>query len=259
MCDQAGVLIVNIICLYLSSIKSEDLITFIALLLALLAYRKSVLDKYESWRALLQSFLDELASQSSWIGGVYVNNKEKSWFSPERIVFKLSFESAKEIARRGISDSRVISKELYQQISLFNERVEAFNQQLDYQMHTITANPVLSGHLQDFLENNGLRKRTVLFPRFLSTIDGLKTSNKKADRDSNFLAHSLYLINDVIHNQLIGNGGRSDSLNYLYNLLSKEIGNKLTEQEKQLPIFFRKLYFGLIILLSCLIFLFIEK
>lgn len=259
MCNQIGYQIINFICFYLSSIKSGDLITFVAFTLAIFAYRKSILDKYDSWKALLQSFLDELQTQFSWIGGIYVNSQDKEWFSPNKIVFKLSFESALEIARRGISDARIISKELYHQISLFNERIEAFNQQLDYQMCTITTNPALSGSLQDFLENNGLKKQTVLFPAFSLAIDNLQKSKNRTDREMYFLAHRLYLVNNTIHNQLIGNSGQPDSLNYLYNSLQQEISGKLEDYEKKLPIFIRRLTFSLMIILFCLLFLFIEK
>lgn len=259
MCNQIGYSIINFICFYLSSIKSGDLITFIAFTLAFFAYRKSILDKYDSWKALLKSFLDELKTQSFWIGGIYVNSLDKEWFSPNKIVFELSFESALEIARRGISDARVISKEIYQQISLFNERIVAFNQQLNYQMHAITTNPALSGSLQDFLENNGLKKRTVLFPAFSLAIDTLQKSKNRTDREMYFLAHRLYLVNNTIHNQLIGNSGQPDSLNYLYNSLQQEISGKLGDYEKKLPIFIRRSTFSLMIVLFCLLFLFIEK
>lgn len=259
MCDQIGYQITNFVCFYFSSIKSGDLITFIAFILAISAYRKSVFDKYTSWKALLQSFLDELNAQSSWIGGIYINSQDKEWFSPDKIVFKLSFESALEIARRGISDALIISKDLYQQISLFNERIVAFNQQLDYQMNSITGDSVLSGNLQNFLENNGLRKRTVLFPVFSLSVNNLLTSKNKTDRDMYHLAFRLYLINNAIHNQIIGNDGHSDSLNYLYNSLQQEISGKLAEYEKKLPIVIRKSVFILIVILLCLLFLSIEK
>ncbi|MCL4338955.1 hypothetical protein M1271_04670 [Patescibacteria group bacterium] len=259
MCNQIGYLILDFICFYLSPIKSGDLITFVAFILAIIAYRRSILDKYDSWKALLQSFLDELMAQSSWIGGIYIKNQDKEWFSPDKIVFKLSFESAVEIARRGISDSRVISKKLYRQISLFNERIVAFNQQLDYQMYNITANPILSGSLQDFLENNGLRKRAVLFPAFSLSVDNLSKSKIKIDRNMHYLAYRLYLTNDTIHNQLIGNQGQIDSLNYLYNSLYQEIFKKLEDYDKKIPFLLKKLVFISVITLLCILFLLIER
>ncbi len=259
MCQLVLNQITNIVCFYLSSIKSADLLTFIALILAFFAYRKSVLDKYDSWRALLQSFLDELNAQSSWIGGIYINSQDKLWYSPNKIVFVLSFESAREIARRGISDLKIISKELYQKISLFNERIDAFNQQLQYQKDTICADPVLSNKLQEYLENNGLKKKNVLFPQFSLLVANLQTSRKKLDQNMYALAVRLYLINDVIHNQLIGNSAISDSLNYLYNSLKKELSEKLESFDKNVPFYFRKLNFGLLIFLSILLFLIIEK
>jgi hypothetical protein len=266
MCQQFLYQIANFICYYLSSIKSADLLTFIALLLALLAYRKSILDRYDSWKALLQSFLDELKSQSSWIGGIYNNTQDKMWYSPNKIVFLLSFESSKEIARRGISDLRIISKELYEKISLFNERVDAFNKMLEYQKSIICANPPLANKLQDFLEDSGLNKANVLSPQFSLTISNLQKNGNGLNQDKlnlkqelYSLAMQLYLINNVIHNQIIGNASRPDSLNYLYNTIKDELSEKLKNFETSLPFYFRKLNFILLIFLSIFLFLFIEK
>lgn len=257
MCQDIIKNITNIVCYYFSSVKTGDLLALVALMLALIAYRKSVLDKYESWKALLQSFLDELNTQSPWIDGVYANAHEKNWFSPNKIVFKLSFESALEISRRGISDSKIISKEMYGKISLFNERVVAFNQQLDYQMHTITSNPRISGDLLEYLEEEGLSRDKVSFPRFSLAVDNLEKN--KATKEQYHLATSLYNINNTIHNQLIGNGLGEDSLSFLYQYLKAEIEEKLKDYEQNIPWYFKRKNLFTIVIVMLFVFLLVER
>ncbi len=85
-------------------LNTGHILTYCALLLAFLAYRKSIKEKYNTWKLLLLSFKSELIAQTSWLSLPYKNNHEdKKFFSPYKIVYKLSFESAKQIARAGIS------------------------------------------------------------------------------------------------------------------------------------------------------------
>jgi len=53
----------------IDTIELQNLLTNIGIILAYLAYTKSIQDKYDSWKALLQSFLDELNTMHAWIGG----------------------------------------------------------------------------------------------------------------------------------------------------------------------------------------------
>jgi len=242
---------------YISIIKSTDLLAFIAIILALLAYRKSVLDKYDSWKSLLESFTDELRAQAAWLAGYYANSQDKMWFSPDKIVYKISFESAKEILRRGISDSKIISADLAKNIAFFNERIEAFNQLLDYQKTTISSDPALSGKLQHFLDQNGLRNNSILFPVFVSSIGRLQASRVKVNQNMFALAYRLYFINDIIHNQLIGTMGNDMYLHRLHSVISEKITAELEKYDLRKPFFTKNPW--LLIVMSLLIFLLLES
>ncbi len=165
----------EIFCFYLPSLKALSLQTvmaYIALVLAYYAYRKSVLDKYESWKSLLRSFQQDLSAQKNWFNARYSESYvDKQFINPDKIVYALSFESAKEITRRGIGSLSMISKKLENEIAIFNERVEAFTSLLDYQKRVITADPILSAELRERLKdfefaNPKKDKGTVYFPFF---------------------------------------------------------------------------------------------
>ena len=119
---------------FLSEIKSGDLLTFLALVLAYIAYVWSVNRDLEAWKSLLISFKNDLDSQKAWLGSEYFNKayEDKNSFNPHNIIYPLPFESLPEIIRRGITEFSWISSEFTRQISLFNERVIAFNDLLDH-------------------------------------------------------------------------------------------------------------------------------
>ena len=243
---------------WLQKISPGDLLGYAALIFVFLAYRKSLRDKYDSWKSLLQSFLDELNEQKSWLGGVYHSNcREKMFYSPNKIVFKLSFESAKDITRRGISDLKAIEPKVRKMIAIFNERIEAFNSLLDYQRSVITADSVLSQQLQEELENLGLQKRSVLFPKFSIDIENLK--NNRNTENIYYLAKKLYFINEVIHIQLISDESREGYLHYLWKELSQGINKLLADYERKIPFYLKDCLLGIIIIVSIVLFLIIEN
>lgn len=245
---------------WLSNLSVEGILTSLAILLAFIAYRKSVKDKYDSWRSLLESFLDELKAQSSWLASEYhSDHTEKMFYSPYKAVFKISFESAKEITRRGISDLIVISSDLRNNIAIFNERVEAFNALLDYQRSIITANPILSYKLEEFLEDNGLRKASVNYSVFEQKIEQLKNSNKKEDLEMYALAKEILWINRAIHIHLIGDKSRLDSLCYLWHSIRTEIEQILENFESRLPWYIKTKIVILISIVFSIFFLLIEQ
>src|SRR3972149_5004055 len=124
------------ICVHIGFLKTltvGNILTYLALLLAFLAYRKSVRDRHATWKLLLNSFKSELEAQKAWLSTPYTKDvQEKSFFNPSRTVFKISFESAKEIARSGISVFDKIDTEFNTQVAQFNQRVVTFNALLDY-------------------------------------------------------------------------------------------------------------------------------
>ena len=111
-------------------------IEFFALILAYLAYSKSIKDKYDSWKSLLQSFLDELNTMHNWIGGEYkVNDFDKDFYNPDKHVFRLTTVTSEEIVRKGVNELYSPNEEgnkYRDKLALFIERIEAFNSMTDH-------------------------------------------------------------------------------------------------------------------------------
>ncbi|HPY08393.1 MAG: hypothetical protein ACOX0H_00995 [Patescibacteria group bacterium] len=237
---------------FLSEIRSGDLLTYLALILAYIAYAWSVNRDLEAWKSLFISLRDDLNSQKSWLQTEYFEDtyKDKNSFNPYKIIFPLSFESLPEIIRRGIAEFSWISNEFSNQLSLFNERVIAFNDLLDY-IKKVTTNSVITERLKDKLNDLGLDKDSVEF-------DDLKNKIFEAKRtDTDFyLAEQIRRLNRIIHVNIIGNRNKKDKLHYLYFQINKELNKILKDFDKKKPFFIK--YRGMIILLSTLLFMLIE-
>lgn len=184
-----------------SHYDAGNLIGFVALTLVYLAYRKSVYSEFKSWVDLLKSFRAELHYASSWIGNAYSHSQANpTWTNPSKIVFPLSFESAKALLQKGHPPRRIVSRDFLNKLAIFNERVKAFNH-------------LLWGQLANYVINASNKKST-----------GKKT---------NFL-------NRVIHAQLIGSIRDDTSLYSLYNYFIKEIKVTLNMWESKIPWYLRQ-------------------
>jgi len=148
----------------ISHFEAQNLIAFIALFLAYLAYRKSVYDEFKNWINLIKSFKSELDYASSWIGNSYTSI-DPNWMQSSKLVYPLSFESAKAILQKGHPPSEIISQEFLNKLAIFNERIEGFNH-------------LLSGQIVNYAFND---------------------PNKQLTKDKAFF------LNEAIHLQLIGN------------------------------------------------------
>lgn len=129
-----------------SHYDAQNLITFIALFLAYLAYRKSIYDEIKNWINLIRSFKSELEYASSWIGDSY-SSIDQNWLKPSKLVYPLSFESVKSILQKGYPPEEIISREFLDKMALFNERIEAFNH-------------LLIGQIVNFVVNDHNKKLT---------------------------------------------------------------------------------------------------
>lgn len=206
---------------FVERVTLQNLLTFAGLTLAYLAYTKLIEDKYDSWKALLQSFLDELDYMKHWIGGEYKENDyDKNFFNPAKRVFNLTTVSAEEIVRRGINDISVVEKKLRSRIALFIERIAAFNAAIEHNSRIISANPVLSQKLRVLLEPLGLFNSDVTTTSFEQNINSDK---KFIDTDEYLLMQQIFKSNKTIHQELIGNMKQDDKLGFLYDFLVKEI------------------------------------
>ena len=238
---------------FLTEIKSGDLLTFLALILAYIAYVWSVNRDLEAWKSLFISFKNDLNSQKSWLGSEYFENtyKDKNSFNPYKIIFPLSFESLPEIIRRGVAEFSWISNKFTNQLSLFNERIIAFNDLLSHIKKSVTANPVVTEKLKDKLNDLGLDKGSVEFDELKNKI----SVAKKMD-DNFYLAEQIRKFNRIIHVDMIGNCSKKDKLHYLYSQINEELEKILEDFDKKKPFFIK--YKCLIILLSIIFFMLIE-
>lgn len=238
---------------FIQEIKSTDLLAYSALILAYIAYVWSVNRNLDSWKSLFVSFKKDLESQEEWLRSEYFKEtyKEKYSYSPSKIIYPLSFESLPEIIRRGVNELPEMSEEFINHLSMFNERVIAFNSALDEVKLICSADPIKSEILKDKLNELGLDKESVEFDELKKKIFSLK----KREEIFN-LAENIHRLHKVIHTELIGNKSKQDGLHYLYSKIVKEVKNILDNFDKKRPFFIR--YQRYLILISILLFVLIE-
>lgn len=238
---------------FLQDIRSADLLTYLALLLAYIAYVWSVNRDLDFWKSLLISFKSDLENQKFWLASEYFAEtyKDKNSFNPYKIIFPLSFESLPEIIRKGIAEFSWISRKFINRLSLFNERVITFNDLLDHLKKSITADPILSERLKDKLNELGLDKESIEFDVLKNKI----FDAKKTDEDF-YLAEQVRKFNYIIHVKIISDRNNEDKLYFLYSEISKELDYILKRFDKERPYFIR--YKWLFVLASIPVFVFIE-
>lgn len=240
-------------------IDSGDLLTFFALLLAYIAYTWSVNRDLESWKSLLLSFKSDLDIYESWLGGDgYTDGsyKDKESFSPAKHIFPLSLESLSEIIRRGLGELQGVSLEFNSHISIFHERVVAFNTALDHITLACSANPAMSERLQEQLKNLGLRESydDVSYDTYQKNIEKLKQN--KDNEELYYLAKNIRRLNWVVHVSLIGNKNTPDKLHYLFTEIRRELDDIIINFDRRKPSFIW--YKPAILVISTMAFLVIE-
>jgi len=234
-------------------IKSADLLTYFALILAYIAYTWSVNRDLESWKSLFISFKNDLDSQKSWLASEYFGEtyKDKNSYDPYKIIYPLSFESLPEIIKRGIAEFPWIQKKFINQLSLFNERVIAFNDLLDHIKKAVTADSIITERLKDKLNHLGLDKESVEFNDFKMRI----FKAKKTDQDF-YLADQIRRLNRIVHVDMIGNKNKEDKLHYLYCEITRGLDIVLENFDTMRPFFIKQKW--VIILLTLPFFMILE-
>ncbi len=223
------------------------------MLLAYLAYVKSINDKYESWKTLLLSFRADLNAQESWLATGYSSYNNKDSYSTYKVILPLSFESLKEIIKRGANDNDLrFTEEFIKKISIFNERVEGFNKLLDQQRLVVTSDPVMLFKLDKKLTDFGLYNRDISDDLFIKSVE----NNLKSDQDLYALARNIWVINEHIHVRLISNKDNENGLFSLRIFILNEIENKINKLEFIKPWYIQKS--DIIWIFSLIIFLLIE-
>lgn len=241
-----------VICL-LDHLKSSDVLTYTGLVLAYIAYVWSVNRDFQSWKSLFISFHNDLVSHKAWLGREYFSDayNDKDSFNPYKIIYPLSFESLPEIIRRGVAELPWISDKFINQLSIFNERISAFNSFLDQIKKSNSASPVLTEKLKDKLKELGLDDENIEFNEFKKKIFEQKNSEEIL-----YLAENNRRLNRALHVKLIGNKNDEDKLHYLYSEIRKELENILGNFDIWKPWFIKLKV--LIIVISIILFFLIE-
>jgi hypothetical protein len=238
-------------------IKSGDLLTYSVLLLAFLAYCQSISRDLKSWKSLLISLKSDLKSQGKyWFGGKGYSQetyKDKNSFNPRKIIYPPSLESLPEIIRRGAKELPGVSDEFIDRLSLFNERIIAFNLALDQINKIVSSDPIMSEKLNERLNDLGIKKteEEVGFKFFQDKIRELKKKE-----DIFYLAENIRRMNRLVHVELIGNKDNRDKLNFLYHEIKRELVIILDNFDNSKPFILR--YRKTILALSFLAFIWIE-
>lgn len=241
------------ICVNLQFFKSGDVLTYLTLFIAYIAYAWSVNRDWKSWKSLFISFKYDLKNQKPWLGTEYFKGtyKDKDSFNPRKIIHPLSFESLSEIIRRGVAEFSWIQENFIEQLSLFNERVIAFNDVLDYIKKTVTTDPIKTGKLHNKLDDFGLYKGSVEFDELKN-----KISVEKENDEVFYLAERLQRLHKVVHVDLIGNNSNEDKLHYLHLKISEQLEEILKFFDEKKPWFIK--YKNLIIIVSLILFILVE-
>lgn len=117
----------------LGKLQTQNIIAITALILAYLAYRKSIMDEYRSWLDLFKAFKHELNYAKNWIGNSYNNSTNYEWTKPSKFVYPLTDETVKALIWKGHPPKGLFSDEFFDKLSIYNERIEAFNHFLNIQ------------------------------------------------------------------------------------------------------------------------------
>ncbi|KKP79789.1 MAG: hypothetical protein A2271_02305 [Candidatus Moranbacteria bacterium RIFOXYA12_FULL_35_19] len=249
-----------IICIDLNfwkEIRSADLLTYFAVVLAFYGYCQVLSRDLESWKALFISLKSDLEILGkSWLGGDGYSQEtytDKKSFSPLKIIYPLKFESIPEIIRRGAKELPCISDKFIDHLTLFNERVIAFNSALDHIKKIVSTNPIMSEELNERLNGLGIKEseEKVKFNDFKNEIRNLKKKEKIFH-----LAENIRRLHRAVHVEIIGNRDNQDKLNYLYHEITEELNEILDNFDKRKPVIIR--YKVCIIIVSLFVFFMIE-
>jgi hypothetical protein len=240
---------------FLRLLNSGDFLTYLALVLAYTAYVWSIDRDLKSWKSLFQSLDADLSYASEWLSNEYFEDtyKDKTSYSPRKIILPLFFESLPEIIRRGVAELPRITEDFVKNLSLFNERVGSFNCLLEQVRKAVSANPILTEKLNREFSKFNLHDNE--FPDF----DEFKKNVQNSAKDGieiYYLAENIRRLNRVIHVNLIGNYNTKDRLHYLYTYIKTELFEITRSFDNRKPWFVK--YKNYLVLTSIPTFIFIE-
>ena len=113
--------------------EAQNVLAYIAIVLAYIVYRKSIIDEYKSWIDIIISFKNELDYSKGWISDVYVK-PHPDGRNPKKIVYPLTAVAAQSLIAKGHPPEGLLSEEFLNKTAIYNERIAAFNHVLQMQV-----------------------------------------------------------------------------------------------------------------------------
>lgn len=233
-------------------------VAYIALLIASMAYIWSVNRDFAALKALLVSFKNDLDYYDAWLGRDGYSQETynvKNSFCPVKPIYPLSNDALTEIIRKGLDGLSKASPSFSSRLSIFNERIIAFNSSLDQLNWASSANPIATEKLQEKLVELGLRKTEdeLSYNSFKESIEELKKD--KVHQDLYYLATNIRRLNYNIHIDLISNKNHPDKLNYLYSEIKNELNSLLINFDRNKP---KPIYYSpAILVITTMVFLYV--
>lgn len=230
-----------------------EYLTTAGVIIATYAYSETVKAKYDSILQNLKTFKAELDKQKDWLKTPYSENHEdKLFFSPRKIVYPLFFQSSKNILSQSIFLINSVDDNFYHDVALFNERIDLFNSLLEYHKMVISANPIFSKELYDYLNKLGLNNCSVPFIDLKSKLRKKARCSKKLKRFYLF-STEIYRLNNLIHAKIIGADKDPTHLNYLFMRICDTNDKLINRFDKLKPFVLKNVYFGLLVvgILAC--------
>ncbi len=236
-------------------------LTFIAVVIAILAYQQSIIARYQNLKSVVRAFQAELDYAKNWIGARYpANYHDAEWWNPHKQVYPLHFTAGPELlkiggfARTAFGAKIVQQKKIVDTLARFLERAEAFNRQVDHIHAIVASNSVLAEKLwilyrqqERAAEKCGGRekdKKTNLFFYFNNRMRTYECCDNQVENldERILLAFALYKANEVLHIQLIGSENEYTELSAMYRKLQKGVAYFEQNYNKTFPsIWFRPL------------------
>ncbi len=201
-------------------IKSGDVLTYSAIILAFLAYQYPVKKEFDSILSLLKNLRDEIAE---WVEGEYSEQgfHDKKSYLPIYQWKPVPSDATKELTKRmrgGIGGISLISDKLIKKISILHQKIEQYNEIVASENKILDSNPVDSMLIQKSLENKASDDK-VSFEDFEREVSRLDPKLKG-------LANQIYSYRKYRHIVLISDSKNSDGLKTIYELIKTELSHQ---------------------------------
>jgi len=195
--------------------------------------------KYDAIKNTLFSIRAELKYSANWFSAQYCN-EENIRFWKMSYIFKVDTAAIREIISKGLLSS-LMSKDYLQiekiigKLTIYSERVLAFNQMIDYYGNLVSSNPDIAQKTRKLLHDYNIEDNNPLQP----DLQGLLT-------DWRYIGIKEFLlnvreINYIVHFSLISRSEDENGLYSLWKYLTEKIDDliRFLDKEKLMPWYLR--------------------